>query len=462
MTLPRWMAGLPYWAFMTVYAVTCVIAAIPMALGYRPLHVLVKYFAGVTLPQPFDAPSVLVFWTLLLVAPVLMGAGYWLAWRVLTRRGDPVPWAPSSARPWPAVLLFVLLMWIAFEGLSRAGVVDDLGHWWDYGRWVESRWKLFKALGYFEFVNLYVWLPVIATWLLLRLGDQGARWRWVAWLAVVVALATTLALYQKKALLAVVLMLLFAQSVATVLRGRWRSGANRAVMAVMVVMVATYLAMTVLPVWRDTTSKLAEVEVPAQQRTPAMEAAETEKRAAVTELMGLLGNQRTMHVAAYALLSPFTRTALPAFYYSTVFPGHHPYFGMDWGLDILGFGSMPNDNYVVWNVMYPRMPGGSVSAPFQFILFSQVGLAGALLASFVAGALLAGLWRLVLHARVDGALRAMAGALILLFAVYIAIDSPRNSVVASYGLMWGGWAVLFIWSIERLVARWSSRSRASA
>lgn len=455
MTVPRWIAGLPFWAFMAVYAVTCVIAAIPMALGYRPLHVLVKYFAGVTLPQPFDTPSVLVFWSLLFVAPALMGAGYWLAWRALARRGDAVAWERSTARPWPAVVLFALLVWVAVQGLLRAGVIDDLGHWWDYGRWVESRWKLFKALGYFEFVNLYVWIPVIATWLLLRLGEQGGAWRWIAWGAVGLALATTLALYQKKSLLAVMLLLLFAQSIATVLRGRWRSGADRAVMMVLATMVAMYLAMTVLPVWRETTSKLAEIETPVEEK-------ESKRTELVDELSSILGSQRTMHVAAYVLLSPFTRTSLPSFYYSTVFPGHHPYFGMDWGFDILGFGNMPNDNYVVWNVMYPRMPGGSVSAPFQFILFSQVGLVGALLASFVAGALLAAMWRLVLQARVDGALRAIAGALIVLFSVYIAIDSPRNSLVASYGLMWGALVVLFIWSVERLVARWHPPTGATA
>ena len=86
--------------------------------------------------------------------------------------------------------------------------------------------------------------------------------------------------------------------------------------------------------------------------------------------MGL--DQRGKAVLLYSVMAPLTRTSAPAIYYSIVFPERHEFYGLDIGQDILGFGRMPDDNRVVWDHMYPGSPGGAVSAPFQFVSYSQV------------------------------------------------------------------------------------------
>ena len=141
-------------------------------------------------------------------------------------------------------------------------------------------------------------------------------------------------------------------------------------------------------------------------------------------------------IGLYAALSPITRTAAPALFYPAIFPDERRFYGLDVGQDVLGVGSMPDDNIVVWQVMNPEINGTTV-APFQFAFYSQVGVLRALLLCAATGLLLAALWRLARHPRLRAEWRALAGALVLLWSVYLAIDSMRNSTLVSYGVLWG-------------------------
>jgi len=126
---------------------------------------------------------------------------------------------------------------------------------------------------------------------------------------------------------------------------------------------------------------------------------------------------------------------LVALSYPVVFPHRHDYFHLDLGQDILGIGAMPDDNIVVWNYLNPTAPGGTTSVAYQFVLYSQIGTLGAVGASLIVGFLLALAWRLSqLPARPTSTL---VGSMVLLLATYLAIDSLRNSVVVSYGVVWG-------------------------
>ncbi len=88
-----------------------------------------------------------------------------------------------------------------------------------------------------------------------------------------------------------------------------------------------------------------------------------------------------------------------------VFPDLHPYFPLDLGQDILGFGAMPNDNLIIWNKMYPDMPG-VVAAPFNFVLYSQGGLFVTFAMSAMVGTIIGFFWAVVLRSRATTALRA--------------------------------------------------------
>lgn len=139
----------------------------------------------------------------------------------------------------------------------------------------------------------------------------------------------------------------------------------------------------------------------------------------------------------YVLLGPVLRTPLPALMYPAVYPEERPFYGLDVGMDLVGIGQMPRDNIYIHQRLWPRIQGGTVMVPFQFALYSQVGLGGTLLLCMVVGYLLAAIWVWILGLSLSRVVRALACALTLILAVYIAGDSLRNSLLASYGVFWG-------------------------
>lgn len=163
---------------------------------------------------------------------------------------------------------------------------------------------------------------------------------------------------------------------------------------------------------------------------------------ALSSATTFLSNKHNFAVFLYATLAPFTRTSAPAIMYAVVFPNLHPYYGLDVGQDLIGIGSMPNDNIVVWHALFPNTPNGAVAAPVQFVWYSQVGLLPSIALCFGLGFLMGYGWkRTVIDWETSSAVRSVLGAAWVLLALYIAIDSLRNSLIASYGILW---ALLFL------------------
>jgi hypothetical protein len=146
----------------------------------------------------------------------------------------------------------------------------------------------------------------------------------------------------------------------------------------------------------------------------------------------------------YVILGPFQRTSMPALAYTAVYPKQIPFYGLDAGLDLVGIGQMPRDNIYVHHLLWPAIRGGTVMVPSQFSFHSQVGLGGALLLSALVGYLLAATWLWLSGFLTCPEVRAVACSLALIFAVYLAGDSLRNSALASYGVFWGA-AFLMAW-----------------
>ena len=86
--------------------------------------------------------------------------------------------------------------------------------------------------------------------------------------------------------------------------------------------------------------------------------------------------------------------------------------------------------------MNPTLPGGAVAAPFFFVLYGQVGLFWALVLRLFVGVALGLIWRLLL-ARPRSIWNSLTAALTLVLAVFLALDSVRNSLLAVYGVLWG-------------------------
>ncbi len=57
--------------------------------------------------------------------------------------------------------------------------------------------------------------------------------------------------------------------------------------------------------------------------------------------------------------------------------------------------------------------------------------------------------------------RSLLGALVVTFAVSLAIDAARNAVVVSYGMIWGVPVVGALRAVDRLVPGWWRRRAAA-
>jgi hypothetical protein len=139
----------------------------------------------------------------------------------------------------------------------------------------------------------------------------------------------------------------------------------------------------------------------------------------------------------YTLMSPMTRTSLPALVYPAIFPHIKSYYHLDLFLDILGIGTMPDDNRTVYYLLWPQHSRGSIMAPFHFVFYSQGGLLIAIAGSLLIGLLIGVGWTLVVNSTRPTIETCLLGGFLTVFAVFIAGDSVRNSTMVSYGVIWG-------------------------
>lgn len=439
----------PVWVHLFVYVVTCLIAATVFYFDYKPVVVFVEYFSGAIIPKEYTFHEAVVLWALLLGAPFLFTLGFSVAMQVRISAAFPllrkiVGRSDHAVPAWMPMLLFVTAAGVGGYDLLRAGAFAKLMVWGDYGAWVEARWALFSTLGYFNFVNLYLILPVSAAWLILSIHGNG--WKALAKrlipLAIVVVL--TLLLFQKKALIVSLIIILGAVFLHKGLLGPWARRTTWVLVAATGLLSTVYFSLVVFPIYSEASKTASQVFVPSEVDPKLLALGE--------EINSMVGSSRGAHIFAYAALAPMTRTSLPAMHYPVVFPERHPYYGLDFGQDILGFGGMPDDNLVIWKHMYPSLPGAA-GAPYQFALYSQVGVAWALMLCFIMGVVLGVMWKIILADDISRVWRSLMGSVLILFSIYLAIDSIRGSLLASYGLIW---AWLFI-SLSCFIGRLFNR-----
>ena len=454
---------LPLAIFGAVYVLTCLIGAIVLIVNYRPFVALWEYFSGTTEPV-LSGAQLAISATLLLIPPLLLAAGYWLGRRIPIRtgaRGSAL--ASALRRPTSGIaaqVIFYLLAAIGVTSLARAGSFAKLDSWLSYQAWVDARWSAFASMSFFEFVNLYTFVPLAAAWCALVTPGGNPRREAVRWAPLVISILLTLALFQEKAALIVLILVLSAFLLD--LSRRRPSLVRRGVMLGVASLTLGYFAMVVLPTFNLAvhnepalqraraalvTPKPPAVPPPSDLTAPAPvvpDAAEREPTTVVDATPSAPQVDPRIGVAIYSMLAPLMRTSAPALYYPIVFPEIHGFYGPDLGQDIvcsrkIGCSGlrMPDDNLVVWDYMNPALHGGSITAPFQFALYSQAGLAGAFVGSVVLGFVLALAWRLARSAATPPLWSSLLGAVVVLLAVNLALDSPRNSIVVTYGALWG-------------------------
>ena len=391
--------------------------------------------------------------------------------------------------------------------VARGGALENIRAWTDYRQWVLARWKLFDTLTFLEFANIYSFLPVATVLLLLRVLDSPhsrARRLLVAAGASLPVLVVDLLIFQKKTLL---IFLLFALLSVLAYRNLLTAAAyRRTARSLALTGGLAYLLYCVLvagpavskqahamagqPGWLEartrsaigkgvaaggepTTRTPSAVEngvaaggEPTTGPTGRLISSESPRGGFLRSIVERLFPGRWVGIPPesaltlphlshgqalffYVLLGPFARTSMPALVYPAVYPRRLPFYGLDAGLDLVGIGQMPRDNIYVHHLLWPTIHGGTAMVPLQFAFHSQVGLGGALLLSWMVGYALAAVWIWLLGlSRAE--IRAPACSLMLVLAIYLAGDSLRNSLLASYGVLW---AALFL-------AGWSTLSHA--
>ena len=205
------MTRLPLYLYVAVYAFTCLIGALFLIFS-DTFTALVQLSTGV---HSFWLSSEAVFFNLVLLiaAPALLVVGYELGIRTWPRRRVPVSRARTVGHWAPVILLWAATAIVATVSLARGGAFHNVAAWASYRQWVFARWQLFDTLNFLEFANIYNFLPVATTLLLLRVFESPLpilRRALIAFGVSVPAVVVSVMLFQKKALMVFVLLVLLA------------------------------------------------------------------------------------------------------------------------------------------------------------------------------------------------------------------------------------------------------------
>lgn len=503
MTIQR----LPIIIFGVFYAATFLVGALLLLSGWQAFAAMFQAFSGLT---SFYLEPEAVFTNLLLafVAPVLLFIGYHLGLKRVKPREPQAQQTPTLTAitigvPWLATIA------VAVASLFRAQAHKHALSWLNYRDWIQARLALFQQLDFFEFANMYVFLPVLTALLVLHFRQRTARVLSRTIICVGFCLPLVLVdllLFQKRyVLISLILLsgawLLKTEYTSNRTRSYWRR--RRLVSCLGLGSYLLYSVLVVMPSLATTSQALATVSRQADNaiallsRPPdpgpssaAPASGSTTSARPTKESQGRTGRERLRKAIfrklvygvfpgrwvgipagrdstpgshprgivlfLFALLAPVVRTPPPALAYPAIFPKQVGFFGLDLAGDVLGWGQMPNDNLLVYRSLYNTAAEGAVSVPFQYAFFCQVGLSGALLLSFLLGYVLAKLWHCLLKLSIPVEMRATACALGLIFCIFLSMDSVRNSLIASYGVVWGfallGGMYLFLHAGKRVRA----------
>lgn len=455
------IARLPLFAFFAVYLFTCYIGMLALIFSDK-FHVLYLYFSGAH-PPDLTRGELVIALLLLHAGPLVMWLGFelglwstgrWFSGRLRIRD------AADGARV-IGVLFFFASVCLACWSLYRAGGLENFGGWLDYNAYVYGRWRLFDHLTFFEFVNLYTLLPLLAGYVILN----ARRWLTAGLTGSLVALlqyplANRKALLTSAILIAAALYIHFyvGKEPRRSAAARWHLNLGVWVPAVLW---GLYVFLTLLSVISESAQPFHSItdRVPPAEPRPRLADEQIALRLAVDDLgeaRAILTDRRRA-VIIYTLFAPLTRTSVTALVYPAIFPRWHPYYHVDLGMDIVRIGRMPDDNLVVYRILWPGHHRGSVAAPFHFVLYSQGGMLVAVIGALVMGFLTGCCWTQVVDQTRLGAEMSLFGGLLVTFGVFLAIDSIRNSTVVSYGLVWGALLLLLLhlshWLPQQLKAR---------
>lgn len=463
--------SMPIVAFLVIYLISDMFGALVLFHKLEPFYSVFVYHSGISLPVVLSDDQMLTYWLVALGAPLIMSVAFFAVFlRFKKRSADFDPDQRDYDPPFPAVVtFFVILSALGTYSIHRGGGFEALGTWGNYADLVETRWRLYATLSFFEFVNLYQFIPVAAIVALL-VGIKYRGWaRIIGIVCVIAGVCVGIAIFQKKVVVTTMILTISAVVIYSFFVDPKRIGRIIGFTVVsLLALLAVFFVAAVVPTlsgqksaignsanttqeldfvekWRelaaqatlnpDRWSDLTEEERAALSRLTPKEREALRQKVMAAASKAAAQNRYINDPVFVALNNLTMRSSVPAVYYMAVFPDLHPYFPLDLGQDILGFGAMPNDNLIIWNQMYPDMPG-VVAAPFNFVLYSQGGLFVTFAMSAVVGMIIGFFWAVVLRSRGTMALRAALGSVIVVGTMHLALDALRNTIIVSYGFAW--------------------------
>jgi len=313
-----------------------------------------------------------------------------------------------EAPAWLPTAAFLCSALLAIGAIIGSGREGHLSSWLDYSAGIQARERLTHNVSFFGFVDIYTILPLTAAWVMITVTVNGLRGVLLRGWPVLITVVVDLLLFQKRSAIVSLLIILFAWLAA----GELRFSRRRARLALVGLSAVTIVYFT-------------GVVAPVKAH---------DRLCGIQHISCDVITRDVPPVVLYAAMAPFTRASVPALYYPVIYPAHHAFYGPDFGQDIVGIGQYPDDNVVVWHYINGPI-AGTTAVPFQFTLYSEDGIVGALLVSPLIGAALALGWRL--RRRLPRAWSGLLGAMVLIFAAFMSEDSLRNSVLVSYGVLYG-------------------------
>lgn len=446
---------LPVFFFFVVYFFTCYIGVMTLIFGPQDFYLWFNFFSGATLPDIYKSDLIKML-LLLHLPPLLMWAGFEIYLCIGKRRQHKyfmLNINDASERVSQIIVrtAFVVSLIIAIYSLAKSGSLNMLTSWLDYNAWIHARQNLFQKMGFFEFVNIYMLIPVLGGLFVLSYKRHSRRIMTTGVILIIIII--NLLIFQKKGM--VVSLFVFGTCMYLYYFGgasprkKISLKKNLAIIGVVLfVIYLVYILLVLLPVVLETSKKYepkieSEVNQEIQLNNQDKEKLE-EPIKVFDESLIPVWESRKKSLFLYTMMAPLTRTSAPAMAYPIVFPAEKNFYNLDIGQDIIGFGKMPDDNLVVWNKLWPDVPNGAVAAPYQFVLYSQGGMYVAFIGSFLLGIFIAYAWSLVIYSKKVDKYTSCIGSLVMLFSIYLAIDSFRNSIFVSYGVLWPAAIVIFM------------------
>lgn len=446
---------MPIVAFLVIYVISNVFGALVLLNKLQPFYSVFVYHSGISLPVMLSDDQRITYWLVALGSPLIMSMTFLAVF--LRFKKDSVA-DDTDKRGYDPTFrtvftLFLILSALGTYSIHRGGGFEALGWWGNYADLVEARWRLYANLSFFEFVNLYQFIPVTATVALLVGIKCRGRARVIGIVCAVAGVCVGIAIFQKKIVMTSMILTIAACVLYSYFVDPQKVGRLIGfIIASLLGLLAAFFMSAIIPILSNQKSVVGnsanstqEVDFVENWREIAAQTSVTPDDLSQEQLMAEASDAAAwnpnINVPLFVAINNLTmRTSVPSVYYVAVFPDLHPYFPVDLGQDILGFGTMPNDNFIIWNQMYPDMPG-IVAAPFNFVLYSQGGLTVTYCMSAIMGMIIGFAWALVLRSRTTIALRATLGSVIVVGTIHLALDALRNTIIVSYGF---GWALILL------------------